>query len=372
LRVFARAGLGPEDAVRWLEAGIGPYQAEGYCKAGVSLEGALRGKEAGIGGWEAARYLASGVGLDEAAAWRTRGLGSHQALAFRASGLSPSEAPVQHSGSAVERSRPDEPETELGNELTYGGHEVGGSPGHWRPLAANWDEELHAWTLRDWPPGPAGSALLDITEHIQLEADYAQPGSLVEIAIEAGSPIDQPRVPEAERPAVDALIGSGNRARLEALAHPGARARFQYVASPHSSNRLRDALGRLALLVEVAETDADPLRRALALLEAGALASVVDPRLGLRKAAVRWALEGAKELEASVEEGALTEEGRNHLLTEVAPRVGGCWSTRTRLDRRSGERSLLWQERLEGRAQRIPIAFTTCLHHGRHTAGGCR
>jgi hypothetical protein len=53
LTAYGRAGLAPVDAVRWADAGIGPYSAEGYVRAGLGLEDACRWRDAGITGDEA-------------------------------------------------------------------------------------------------------------------------------------------------------------------------------------------------------------------------------------------------------------------------------------------------------------------------------
>lgn len=74
LKVYARAGLDPQEAERWAGAGISHYQAEGYRTAGLDLDTALQWSETGIGGTEAAMCAKAGMGLEEAHSWKLAGI----------------------------------------------------------------------------------------------------------------------------------------------------------------------------------------------------------------------------------------------------------------------------------------------------------
>jgi hypothetical protein len=59
LRIYRRAGLDEEAAATWANAGIEPYQAEGYCSRGLDLDEALRWLRAGVSGNTASQLSSS-------------------------------------------------------------------------------------------------------------------------------------------------------------------------------------------------------------------------------------------------------------------------------------------------------------------------
>lgn len=144
-----------------------------------------------------------------------------------------------------------------------------------QPLVGEWDPSSRLFTVRNWVPGPAGAAAVDLGDGVELELDVASPTVLTSLSVEAPWTGDPRALPDRALSLLEALLGPvGTEAVLGLATGPegedvvtrqlgGRGVRTIGAAAADGS-----VLARVALAAMHARVDGEPLPRAAAALDA--------------------------------------------------------------------------------------------------------
>lgn len=183
-----------------------------------------------------------------------------------------------------------------------------------RHLVGGWDPDARAWTARDFTPGPAGSAGLELPGGVEVEVDVAAPATLVGLWVPSDDREDTLRTTVA-------LLGAARTKALRARRDDGPP-RVLRVGGPddpydepsqdfgtvRGRAGVAPALARLALALDVSD---DPARasfsRALALLDAAVATDDLSDDLPLGDRARDLATEAVELLLSAARDGTLAD-----------------------------------------------------------------
>lgn len=144
-------------------------------------------------------------------------------------------------------------------------------------VVGEWDPAARLFTVRGWVPGPAGAAAVDLGAGVEIEIDVAAPEVLTSLTVEAPWTGDPRALHDRAVRLLEGLLGPDRLRDMFALAdadadepivRPLGRRDASTWRGREEERGVDHRIVRVALAGVHAETDADPLARAAARLDA--------------------------------------------------------------------------------------------------------
>jgi len=186
------------------------------------------------------------------------------------------------------------------------------------PRRVEFDHDLDTWTIDLDPPGPGGTATLQMSPGLRLLVDVAEPDRIGAILTSDGI---GDSIATEDRAAVAAIFGRAALDELPTASAPGRSRRSPN--GPEDLSEIRDHLGRLAIAEDLAIETTDQVVGAVAGAEAALHAEILRDNWHLtrdRPTSTTAAAQRLIALHASIAER-ITPDARdnlNRLLVEIA------------------------------------------------------